>query len=200
MSHGSKRFGQRGWKRQPGGTSVGSGSSPLSSSRFPPPPAAGTGTAVDQRLRVGMLRALDHVDRRSLLDDPAQIHDRDPVAQRPGEAEVVGDEDQRQVAAPLELEQHGEDLRPHRGVEHRDRLVADQPLGLEHQGRGDRDPLALAAGELVRVAVGEALGLEADVVERAAAPAPRARLVATPWTRSGSATIADTRWRGLSVW
>ena len=48
--------------------------------------------------------------------------------------------------------QHREDLRPHRGVEHRDRLVADQPVGLEHERRGDRDALALAAGELVRIA------------------------------------------------
>ena len=58
-----------------------------------------------------------------------------------------------EVAAPLELQQHGEDLRPHGGVEHRDRLVADQPVGLEHERGGDRHPLALAAGELVRVAL-----------------------------------------------
>ena len=38
LSQGSKRFGQRGWKRQPPGTSVASGSSPPSSSRPPPPP------------------------------------------------------------------------------------------------------------------------------------------------------------------
>ena len=68
----------------------------------------------------------------------------------------------------LQPEQDVEDLRAHRGVEHRDRLVADQPLGLEHERRRDRDPLALAAGELVRVAVEVALGVEADVVHGAA--------------------------------
>ena len=78
----------------------------------------------------------------------------------------MGDEDQRQPPPPLKLEQDGEDLRPDRGVEHRDRLVADQPVGLEHQRGGDRDPLALAAGELMRVALEVALGVEADVVER----------------------------------
>ena len=105
---------------------------PVSSSRLPASAGRRHRHRGDQRLRVGVLRALDHVDRRPLLDDPAQVHDRDPVAQRPREAEVVGDEHQRQVAPPLQLEQDREDLGAHRGVEHRDRLVADQPLRLEH--------------------------------------------------------------------
>ena len=62
--------------------------------------------------------------------------------------------------------EHVEDLRPDRGVEHRDRLVADQAVRLEHEGGRDRDPLALPAGELMGVAVEEALRVEADVVER----------------------------------
>ena len=36
----------------------------------------------------------------------------------------------------------------------RDRLVADDELGPQGQGAGDADALALAAGELVRVAAG----------------------------------------------
>ena len=96
--------------------------------------------------------------------------------------------------------QHREDLRPDRGVEHRDRLVADQPVGLEHQRRGDRHPLALAARELVRVAAAEALGVEADVVERPPHPLASCSPLRTPCTTSGSATIVRTRWRGLSVW
>ena len=79
----------------------------------------------------------------------------------------MGDEDQREAATLLQLREDGEDLRADRRVEHRDRLVADQPVGLEHERRGDRDPLALAAGELVRVALEVAFGIEADVVERA---------------------------------
>ena len=71
------------------------------------------------------------------------------------------------LAPPLQLDQHREDLRAHRHVEHRHRLVADQPLGLEHQRRGDRHPLALAARELVRVALQEALRVEPDVLHRA---------------------------------
>src|SRR5262245_28938906 len=78
----------------------------------------------------------------------------------------MGDEDERESAAPLELEEDSEDLSAYRRVEHRDRLVADQAVGLEHEGGRDRDPLALAAGQLVRVAVCEALELESHVLER----------------------------------
>ena len=53
-----------------------------------------------------------------------------------------------------------------------DRLVADDELGLERQRPGDADALALAAGELVRVARGSARG-QAD--QRRAARQPRSR-------------------------
>ena len=43
--------------------------------------------------------------------------------------------------ARLQLEQHVQDLRAHGDVEHRDRPVADDPGGLEHERRGDRDAL-----------------------------------------------------------
>ena len=42
-------------------------------------------------------------------------------------------------------------------VEQRDRLVADQAGRVEHERGGDRDALALAAGQLVRVALAEPL-------------------------------------------
>ena len=54
----------------------------------------------------------------------------------------------------------------HRDVEHRDRLVGDQQAGAQHEAAGDGDALALAAGELVRVALGEGLdGRQADLLE-----------------------------------
>ena len=54
-------------------------------------------------------------------------------------------------------------------VEGGDRLVADDHLRLERQRARDGDALALAARELVRVAV-DVLGVEADL--RRAAPRP----------------------------
>ncbi len=61
---------------------------------------------------------------------------------RYGEAELV-----------LQVLEQVEDLRLDRDVERRDRLVADDQLRLERERAGDADPLALAARELVRVAV-----------------------------------------------
>ena len=54
--------------------------------------------------------------------------------------------------------EHVEDARADRDVEHRDRLVGDEHLGLEDERRGDRDPLTLAARQLVRIPVEVELG------------------------------------------
>ncbi len=63
----------------------------------------------------------------------------------------------------LQVHQNGQNLGADRGVEHRDRLVADQALGFEYERGGDRHPLALATGELVRVALAVGVGVEPDV-------------------------------------
>ena len=52
-----------------------------------------------------------------------------------------------------------------RDVEGRDRLVGDDQLRLDRERPGDADALALAARELVRVAV-DVLGVEADQLEQ----------------------------------
>ena len=55
----------------------------------------------EQMLRVGMLRPVEHLGHRPLLDDLALGHDADPVGHLAHDAEVVGDEQQRHaVAAP----------------------------------------------------------------------------------------------------
>ena len=48
---------------------------------------------------------------------------------------------------------YGDDLRLDRHVERGDRLVGDDQLRVHRQRAGDADTLALASGELVRVAV-----------------------------------------------
>ena len=52
----------------------------------------------------------------------------------------------------LQILQQVDDLRLDRHVERRDRLVADDQVGLGSERAGDADALALAAGELVRIA------------------------------------------------
>ena len=102
------------------------------------------------------------------LDDPAEVHHRDPVGDVPGQAEVVGDDEHRQAELVAQPQQQRQDLAAHRGVQRGHRLVGDEHLGLEDERAGDDDALALAAGQLVRVAQEEALGR--------AQPGPRQRL------------------------
>ena len=82
-----------------------------------------------------------------------EVHDHDPVGDVADDVQVVCDEDVGQVELLLEILEQVEDLRLHRHVERRDRLVADDQLRVHGQGAGDADALALAAGELVREAV-----------------------------------------------
>ena len=52
----------------------------------------------------------------------------------------------------LQVAQQVDDLRLHAHVERRGRLVEHDEARLQHHGAGDRDALALAAGEFVRIA------------------------------------------------
>ena len=115
----------------------------------------------EQRLRVGVLRPRENIGRAALLDDDAVLHDGDLLAHVRGDAQVVRDEQHRQVEGGAQLVQQVEHLLLHRHVERRHRLVGDDQLRLHGERAGDADALALAAGELVRIAV-RGLGVEAD--------------------------------------
>ena len=79
--------------------------------------------------------------------------------------EVVADEQVGDAEVALQIGHQVEHLRLHRHVERADRLVGDDELRPRDQRARDRDALALAAGELVRVLVhvGRA---QADRLER----------------------------------
>ena len=111
---------------------------------------------------------------RALFHDPAMLHHGDVVADLRGDAQIVGDEQQRDAEPVLDFVEQFQHLRLHRDVERRDRFVRDQHVGIERQRARNRDALALAAGELVRIArdrVGAA-GRPVRAV-RALSPAPR---------------------------
>ena len=99
----------------------------------------------------------------------------------------------------LEVGQQVEDLGLDRHVEGRDRLVADEQVGLGHQGPGDADALALAAGELARDG-GRRRRRGRSRPPRASrcTLAARSSLVPRPQMTRGSATMSRTRRRGLS--
>ena len=105
-----------------------------------------------ERDRVRVERLVVELARRGDLDDPAEVHDRDPVADVADDREVVGDEQVGQAESLLEALEQVDDLGLDRDVEGADGLVGDDEVGLERQGPGDADALPLAAGELVRIA------------------------------------------------
>ena len=72
------------WKRQPDGGLAGLGMSPSSRRRSAPDARVGSGMAAEQGPRVGVQRLARRARRRRRdLDDPAQIHHGDPVADVP---------------------------------------------------------------------------------------------------------------------
>ena len=95
-------------------------------SRGTRPARIGLRDRAQQRLRVRVLGIRVDRLRRADLDDPAEVHDRDPVAEELRRRQVVRDVEVGQVELALELEHQLEDLGPHAHVEHRDGLVGHE--------------------------------------------------------------------------
>ena len=135
---------------------------------------------------------------RRALDDLAEVHHRDVVADVLHHRHVVRDEEIGQAELALQPRQQVQDLRADRDVERRHRLVADHQLGVGGQRARDVDALALPARELVRKQV-LLLGAQADGA-RTARPrgALRSSGVPTCIRSSGARTAAPARSRGFS--
>ncbi len=95
-----------------------------------------------------MLGLLQDIIRRALLHDPATIHHGDLVSQVSGHGQVVRNEQIRHPQRALQLHQEIGDLRLHRTIESRKRLIQNQQLGLERQCASDGQPLALTTAQL----------------------------------------------------
>ncbi len=107
----------------------------------------------EQRLRIGMLRRGENLLDGAVLDDLAVLHHADALRDLAHDAEIVGDEQKRHVQPRLDVLQERDDLRLHGDVERGGRLVGDQQIGLVGERHGDHHALALAAGELMRIAL-----------------------------------------------
>ncbi len=157
----SSAFQHRVRNRHPDGGLAGLGTSPCSTirCRWRSFLGSGTGTAESRAWVYGWAGSV--VDRVSIadLDDLAQVHDRHPVGDVADHGEVVGDEQVGQSQAVLQILQEVDDARLDGHVQGRDRFVEDQQRRVEGQGTGDADALALAAGELMGIAV-DVLGVE----------------------------------------
>ena len=82
------------------------------------------------------------------LHDLTGIHDVDAVGHVGDDAQVMGDEDNGQVALLLDLVDQFQDLGLNGNVQSGGGLVADQDLGVAGQSDGDNDTLTHTAGEL----------------------------------------------------
>ena len=130
-----------------------------------------------QGARVGMARIAEELVGRRRLHDLAEVHYGDAIGDVFHNREIVADEDVGQPEALLQRAHQVDDLRLDRHVERGDRLVGHDQLGLDRERAGDRQALALAAGEFVRIAA-RMVGPQPDQLEQLAdAGAPR-RLVA----------------------
>ena len=125
------------------------------------------GDGGEQRLSVGRQRVVVQRPLRSDLHHLAQVHDADAVGDVLDDVEAVGDEQVGEAVVLLEVVEEVEHLRLDRHVEGRHRLIADDELGADRQSAGDADALALAAGELVRIAVAH-VACQADALEQLA--------------------------------
>src|SRR5215218_6434229 len=97
--------------------------------------------------------------RARLLDLSVVDHD-DLLGDVHGLLLVVGDEDRRHVDLVVEAAEPRAQLLADLCVERAERLVQQQDLRLDRKRPGERHPLALAARELRRVAVGEPLKVD----------------------------------------
>jgi hypothetical protein len=137
----------------------------------------GHGHSRQQRLRVRVHRPLVQFLGRRQLHDLPQVHDRDPVRHVPDHAEVVCDENVGEPQGVLKVIKQVDHLRPDGHVKRGDRLVRDDQPGMQRERARHAYSLPLAAGELVRIAVGM-LRRQPHQVHQLAHPPPDRRTVA----------------------
>ena len=104
-----------------------------------------------QSHRIGMTRPMENVVGVAFLDEPRRIHHDDAVGVARDHAEVMRDDDQRDIQLAGQILHQLEDLRLDGDIERGGRLVGDDELGIAGEADRDHHPLAHAAGELMRI-------------------------------------------------
>ena len=105
-----------------------------------------------------MGRRLKHVLCGALLDHAAGIHYRHPAAHTGDQSQIMRDHQDGGALLSAQLLHQIDDLRLHRDVERRRRLVGDQQRRTASQCDRNHDALAHAARELMRVVLRAPLG------------------------------------------
>jgi hypothetical protein len=110
-------------------------------------------SSFQQAAGVGMLRMFGNLLGRTDFDDLAAIHHRDTRREITHDRHGVGDEKIGQTQVALQLREQVDDLRADADIECGDRFVGDDEPGMQSEGTGDANALALSSAEFV----GEAL-------------------------------------------
>src|SRR5229473_4089543 len=116
-----------------------------------------------QRLCIGMQRPFGNVLRRPQLDEAAEIHHRDAVADMGNHRQIVGYENVSETEVALQLGEQIEHVAADRHVERRHHLVANDQLRPKRQRSRNDHALLLTAGKLVRISLADLLG-QADAL------------------------------------
>ncbi|MNP30884.1 hypothetical protein D3C76_1239810 [compost metagenome] len=106
-----------------------------------------------------MLRVAEDFPHRTLFDDAPVFQHHDAITDLADHRHFMGDQNDRQAQALIDLAQQAEDRLRGLRVECRSGFVAQQNRRVVNQGAGDADALFLAAGQLRRVSL--VLGLQA---------------------------------------
>src|SRR3989442_11672387 len=112
-----------------------------------------------------MERVLEQLARRRLLNDPPEIHDGHAIGHLANDAEVVGDQEVRQLLLPWDVSQQVQDLRLDRDIQGARRFIEQEKFRFGCEGSSNRDPLSLASGELMRKSI-EVVGPQSDVFKK----------------------------------
>src|SRR6516162_8120691 len=113
-----------------------------------------------------VLRPIVKLERRADLFHQAVMHDHDAVGERHRLDLIMGDVDGRGLQALVQFLDFGAHGDAKLGVEIRQRLVEQEHLRIAHDGAAHGDALALAAGELARIAAEQ--GAKAENIGRPA--------------------------------
>src|SRR5262249_45994447 len=123
--------------------------------KLPLPPGLGLrdGNRGEQCTGIGMTRIGKQFIRGGGLDDATEIHDRHPVRDMLDHRKIVRNENVGEGESLAKSGQQIEHLRANRNVESRNRLVTNNKLWFDCKRSCNRDSLALAAGEFMRVSL-----------------------------------------------
>ena len=152
------REGQRGWNPHPLGRLIRLGGEPtIGSNRLPITPVA----RERDRASPGCTGDEGEEDAPDALlaPRPTRIHHEHVIGDRRDHPEIVRDDDHRHTEFLLHLHQQLHQLRLHRRVERRRRLVGDEQLGLEGQRHRDHHALSHASRHLVGISSAPGVGL-----------------------------------------